>query len=50
MFVHPSHRQTLDEVIAGFDCALAFFGGVFAVVIPNNMKAIVEQAHATEPK
>ena len=50
MFIYPTHRQTLDEVIAGFDCAWAFFGGVFAVVIPDNMKAIVEQAHATEPR
>jgi transposase len=50
MFVYPTHRQTLDEVIAGFDCAWAFFGGVFSVVVPDNMKAIVEQAHATEPR
>ena len=50
MFVYPTYRQTLDEVIAGFECAWAFFGGVFAAVIPDNMKAIVDSAHATEPR
>jgi transposase len=50
VFVWPSHRQTLTEVIAGFEAAWAFFGGVFAVVIPDNMKAIVDRADATEPK
>jgi transposase len=50
MFVYPTHRQTLDEVIAGFEAAWAFFGGVFKVVIPDNMKAIVDQADNTEPR
>lgn len=27
-----------------------FFGGVFAVVFPDNMKAMVEQADATDPR
>ena len=50
MFVYPSYRQTLGEVIAGFEAAWVFFEGVFAVVIPDNMKAIVDRAHATEPR
>jgi transposase len=50
MFVYPTHRQTLDEVVAGFEAAWAFFGGVFKVVIPDNMKAIVDQADNTEPR
>jgi transposase len=50
MFVYPTHRQTLDEVIAGFEAAWAFFGGVFKVVIPDNMKAIVDQADNIEPR
>lgn len=50
MFVWPTYRQTLHEVIAGFEAAWAFFGGVFAVVIPDNMKAIVDKADATDPK
>ena len=37
-------------MIAGFEAAWTFFGGVFAVVIPDNMKAIVTHADATEPK
>ncbi len=50
MFVWPTYRQSLAEVIAGFEAAWVFFGGVFAVVIPpDNMKAIVTTAHATEP-
>jgi transposase len=50
MFVWPTYRQTLYEVVAGFEAAWAFFGGVFAVVIPDNMKAIVEKADATDAK
>jgi transposase len=50
VFVWPTYRQTLHDVIAGFEAAWAFFGGVFAVVIPDNMKAIVAAADATEPR
>jgi hypothetical protein len=37
-------------VIAGFEAAWVFFGGVFAVVVPDNMKTIVDQADATAPR
>ncbi len=37
-------------MIAGFEAAWAFFGGVFKVVIPDNMAAIVDRAHPTEPR
>jgi hypothetical protein len=37
-------------VIAGFGAAVGVYGGVLAVVIPDNIKAIVERAHATEPR
>lgn len=50
MFVWPTYRQSLADVIAGFEAAWEFFGGVFAVVIPDNMKAIVTTADATEPR
>jgi transposase len=50
MFVWPTYRQTLNDVIAGFEAAWRFFGGVFAVVIADNMKAIVDKADATYPK
>ena len=50
LFVFPTHRQTLAEVIAGFDAAWAFFGGVFAVAIPDNLKPVVDQADPTDPR
>jgi transposase len=50
LFVFPTHRQTLEEVIAGFDAAWAFFGGVFAVVIPDNLKPVVDRADALDPR
>jgi hypothetical protein len=31
LFVFPTHRQTLQEVIAGFEAAWAFFGGYVGV-------------------
>jgi hypothetical protein len=30
MFVWPGYRQTLNDVIGGFEAAWQFFGGVFA--------------------
>lgn len=49
-FVWLSHRQTTAAVIEGFEAAWAFFGGVFAVVIPDNMAAIVDEADAVDPR
>jgi transposase len=49
-FVWLTHRQTLDDVLAGFEAAWAFFGGVFATVIPDNMKTIVDGADSLEPR
>jgi len=49
-FVWLTHRQTTDAVIAGCEAAWAFFGGVFKTLIPDNMKTIVEQADALEPR
>ena len=49
-FVWLSYRQTTAAVIEGFEAAWAFMGGVFKVVIPDNMKAIVEEADAVEPR
>lgn len=50
LFVHPMYRQTLRELITGFEAAWSFFGGVFRVVTPSNIKAIVDTAYATNPK
>jgi hypothetical protein len=49
-FVWLSFRQRVEDVIAGCEAAWAFFDGVFATVIPDNLKAIVGKADATEPR
>jgi hypothetical protein len=49
-FVWLTFGQTVGEVIAGFEAAWAFYGGVFVTVIPDNLKAIVDQADALEPR
>jgi transposase len=49
-FVFLTHHQTIGATIAGFEAAWEFFGGVFKVVIPDNMSAIVVEADATEPR
>ncbi|MGI8684438.1 MAG: IS21/IS408/IS1162 family transposase, partial [Acidimicrobiales bacterium] len=49
-FVFLTHRQTTEAVIEGFEAAWAFYGGVFAVVIPDNMSPIVVEADPTEPR
>ncbi len=41
-FVWLSFRQSTEAVIAGFEAAWAFFGGVFKVVIPDNMATVVD--------
>jgi hypothetical protein len=48
-FVWLSFRQDLDTVICGFEAAWAFFGGVFKVVIPDNMATIVTKADPCDP-
>jgi transposase len=50
VFVWLSHRQTTDAVIAGCEAAWRFFGGVFRVLIPDNLEAVVDAADALEPK
>lgn len=49
-FVWLTFSQTLTDVIAGFEAAWEFFGGVFGVVIPDNMAAIVDKANPLEPR
>jgi transposase len=46
-FVWLSFRQTTEDVIVGFEAAWAFYQGIFATLIPDNLKAIVEQADPT---
>lgn len=49
-FVWLSFTQTTEAVIAGLDAAWAFFGGVFAIVIPDNLSAVVDKANPVEPR
>ena len=49
-FVWLTFGQTTQDVIAGFEAAWTFFGGVFAVVIPDNLKAVVDRADPCDPR
>ena len=49
-FVWLSFGQTTEAVIAGCEAAWSFFGGVFRVVVPDNMSSVVEKADPTEPR
>src|ERR1700739_1893621 len=49
MFVWLTYSQTLTAVIDGCEAAWAFFGGVFKVLIPDNMSAIVAQPDSVKP-
>jgi len=50
MFVWLTYPQTLTAVIAGCEAAWEFFGGVFKVLIPDNLKAVVTEADAVNPR
>jgi transposase len=50
MFVWLTHAQTLAAVIAGCESAWKFFGGVFQVLIPDNLKPVVTAADAVNPR
>jgi len=48
-FVWLSFSQNMATVIAGFEAAWEFYGGVFRVVIPDNMATAVSKADALDP-
>lgn len=50
MFVWLSFSQTLAAVIAGCEAAWGFFGGVFKVLIPDNLKPVVTDADPVNPR
>jgi transposase len=50
MFVWLSYSQTLAAVIAGCEAAWEFFGGVFAVLVPDNLKPVIAAADAVNPQ
>ncbi len=49
MFVWLTFRQTLDAVIAGCEAAWTFFGGIFPVLVPDNMSPIIADADPVNP-
>jgi transposase len=49
-FVWLSFTQTTRAVIDGCEAAWSFFGGVFAVVIPDNLSAVIDKADPLEPR
>jgi transposase len=50
MFVWLTYSQTLGAVIAGCEAAWAFFEGVFKVLVPDNLKAVVTDPDAVNPR
>ncbi len=49
-FCWVTYGETLPEVIEGFEEAWLFFGGVFKVVIVDNLGAVVTKADRLQPK
>ena len=49
-FVYLSFSQTTEAVIAGCEAAWAFFGGIFNVLIPDNMSSVIDEADPTDPR
>jgi hypothetical protein len=50
MFVWLTFGQTTSDVIAGLDAAWSFFGGVFPILIPDNLTPVITKAEPTEPR
>lgn len=50
MFVWVTHRETLEDVIAGCEAAWTFFGGVFGVLVPDNLSPVVASADPVAPR
>ncbi len=48
-FVWLSFNQNLGTVIDGCEAAWEFFGGVFKVLVPDNMATVVTKADALDP-
>jgi transposase len=49
-FVWLTYRQTTQDVIDGCESAWAFFGGIFATMIPDNLSAVVDDADPLQPR
>jgi transposase len=49
-FVFLTFTQTTAAVIAGCEAAWEFFGGMFRVLIPDNLKPVVDKADRLAPR
>jgi transposase len=49
-FVWLTFSQTTLDVIGGFEAAWEYFGGVFAVVVPDNLSPVVTKADGVAPR
>jgi hypothetical protein len=49
-FVYLTFSQTTAAVIAGCEAAWVFFGGMFKVLVPDNLKPVVDKADRLEPR
>ena len=49
-FAYLTFSQTTAAVIAGCEAAWSFFGGMFKVLIPDNLKPVVDKADRLEPR
>ena len=49
-FVYLTFSQTTVAVIAGCEAAWTFFGGIFKVLVTDNLKPVVDKADRLEPR
>lgn len=49
-FVFPCFQETTAVAIEACEAAWEFFGGIFKVLIPDNTKAIVDEADSLSPR
>lgn len=49
-FVHPCFAETTASAIEACEAAWRFYGGVFRVLIPDNTKAIVQEANPLQAR
>lgn len=49
-FVYPVDRETTESAIEACEAAWVFYGGVFRVLVPDNLKAIVHKADRLAPE
>jgi hypothetical protein len=49
-FVYPTFPETTPVAIEACEAAWEFFGGIFKTLIPDNLKAVVQEADPLAPK